>query len=110
VAGLLLGLTVTTSMLPFFMVIVVGAYFLSLRQWKLLPHVVFGGILGLAPLLVYDAINFGNPFLLPNIAGNKLRYMANGDFSDTFFRLDWNNFLNKIAFYTKSITVYVPVF
>ena len=37
-AGLLLGLTVTTSMLPFFMVILCALYFLSLRRWKLQPR------------------------------------------------------------------------
>src|SRR5213080_3054639 len=68
-AGLLLGLTVTTSMLPFLMVLVVGAFFISLGKWTLLPPFVAGAIAGLAPLLVYDGINFGDPFLLPNVAG-----------------------------------------
>jgi len=108
-AGLFLGLTISTSMLPFFMAAVVGVYFLSLQRWKLLLPLVTGGIMGTLPSLVYNAIIFGNPLLLPNIGGNKSRYAAGGDFSDTFFRLDWDNFLNKIDFYTKSITWYVPV-
>ncbi|HEV7472400.1 MAG TPA: hypothetical protein VGN90_00020, partial [Pyrinomonadaceae bacterium] len=36
-AGLLLGLTITTSMLPFFMVVVCALYFLCLRRLELLP-------------------------------------------------------------------------
>ncbi|MGE5140921.1 MAG: hypothetical protein ACM3JD_15755, partial [Rudaea sp.] len=76
-AGVFLGLTVTTSMLPFFMALVVVLYFLSLRRWSLVPWLALGGLLGLAPLLAYDAINFGNPLALPNIVGN---------FSDTFFQ------------------------
>lgn len=104
--GLFLGLTITTSMLPFYMALVLGAYFLFLREWKLLPAFVFGGILGLAPLLIYDAVNFGNPFLIPIVAGNRLA----GHDPEAFFRLDWNNFVEKTNDYTKYITLYVPVF
>ena len=101
IAGLLLGFTLTTSMLPFFMVLVLVAYFVSLRQWKLLPAFVAGCILGVAPLLIYDAVNFGNPFLLPNVAGK---------YSDTYFHLDWSNFSDKLRFYGWFITFYIPVF
>ncbi len=100
-AGLFLGFTITTSMLPSLMVAVVGLYFLSLRRWRLLLPFVGGGVLGLAPLFMYDAISFGNPFLLPNIAGN---------YSDTFFHLSWPTFFGKLKFYLISITYYVPVF
>ena len=100
-AGLLLGLTVTTSMLPFFMVLVVGAFFISLGKWKLLPAFIAGAIVGIAPLLFYDGISFGNPFLLPNVAGK---------YSDTYFHLKWSNFSDKLRFYAKFITLYVPVF
>ena len=100
-AGLLVGLTLTTSMLPAFMAAVVGLYFLSLRRWRLLPFVVLGAAVGLAPLFVYDAVSFGNPFLLPNVAGN---------YSDTFFRLDPANFAAKLAFYSRMVASYVPVF
>jgi hypothetical protein len=100
-AGLLLGLTLTTSMLPFFMVLVLVLYFLSLRQWKLLPAFVAGCIIGVAPLLIYDSVCFGNPFLLPNVAGK---------YSDTYFHLDWSNFSDKLRFYARFITLYVPVF
>lgn len=100
-AGSLLGLVLTTSMLPFFMVLVLVVYFISLKQWKLLPAFVTGIIIGVAPLLVYDAVNFGNPFLLPNVAGK---------YSDTYFHLNWSNFSDKLRFYARFITFYVPVF
>jgi hypothetical protein len=100
-AGLLLGLTVTTSMLPFFMALVLALYFVALRRWKLTAAFLFGGMLGLLPLLVYNTICFGNPLLLPNVAGN---------YSDTFFRLDWTNFKDKLSFYAHMLTLYAPVF
>jgi hypothetical protein len=100
-AGALLGLTVTTSMLPFFMVVAVALYFVALRRWRLLPSFLFGGLLGLLPLLVYNTVCFGNPLLLPNVAGN---------YSDTFFRLDWANFTGKLDFYARMLTLYAPVF
>src|ERR1043165_2399300 len=99
-AGLLLGLTVTTSMLPFFMALVLALYFVALRRWKLTAAFLFGGMLGLLPLLVYNTICFGNPLLLPNVAGN---------YSDTFFRLDWTNFKDKLSFYAHMLTLYAPV-
>lgn len=99
-AGLLLGLTITTSVLPLLMAVVVGIYFLSLRQWRALPFFLIGGLVGLAPLLYYDAVNFGKPLVLPNIAGN---------FSDTFFHFDADNFLEKINFYAVFVTLYAPI-
>lgn len=98
-AGLFLGLTVTTSMLAFWPAIAVGLYFLSLARWRILPHFLLGGVMGLLPLLVYDAINFGNPFLLPNVAGN---------YSDTFFHLSFGNFTDKLGFYLKWASLYAP--
>ncbi len=100
-AGVLLGLTVTTSMLPAPMVAAAGVYFLALRRWRLLPFFVAGGLAGLTPLLVYNAVCFGNPLLLPNVAGN---------YSDTFFRLSWGNFAAKVVFYARMLTLYAPVF
>ncbi|MGB8508469.1 MAG: hypothetical protein WCD76_08685 [Pyrinomonadaceae bacterium] len=102
-AGLLLGLTLTTSMLPFFMVLVCGLYFLSLRRWNLIPLFLCGAFAGLLPLFIYDAMSFGNPLLLANVAGA-------GMFADTFFYLDPKNFGDKIAFYAGSLVVYAPVF
>ncbi|HYH84433.1 MAG TPA: hypothetical protein VEX60_03060 [Pyrinomonadaceae bacterium] len=100
-AGGLLGLTITTSMLPSFMAAVVALYFFSLRRRELLIWFVLGGLVGLAPLLVYNAVCFGNPVLLPNVAGN---------YSDTYFRPSWGNFLSKLEFYARMLTLYAPVF
>lgn len=98
-AGMFLGLTVTTSMLVFWPAVAVSLYFLSLMRWRLLPYFLLGGVAGLAPLLIYDAVNFGNPFLLPNVAGN---------YSDTFFHLSFDNFTDKLGFYLKWTIGYAP--
>ena len=100
-AGLFLGFTITTSMLPFFMAVVVAIYFLFQRKRKLIPFFAIGGIFGIAPLLIYDWMSFGNPFLLPNVAGN---------YSDTFFRWDFYNVVDKIRFYAKMSAFYSPTF
>jgi len=100
-AGLLLGLAVTTSMLVFFMAIVCALYFLWLRRWRLMPFFLAGILIGLLPLLVYDAVSFGNPLLLPNVAGN---------YADTYFHFSPNNLGSKIIFYAKALISYVPVF
>jgi len=102
VAGLLLGLTLTTSMLPFFIVILCVIYFLLLRRWRLLPWFVGASVIGLIPLFVYDTISFGNPLRLANLAGAAA-------FSDTFWHLDPRNLGNKIAFYVRAM-FYVPIF
>ena len=100
-AGALLGLTVTTSMLPFPMTLAACVYFLALRRTRLLPFFVAGGLAGLAPLLVYNLLCFGNPLLLPNVAG---------DYGDTFFRPSWGNFAAKAVFYARMLALYAPVF
>ena len=100
-AGALLGLTVTTSMLPFPAASVAALYFLSLRRPRLLPFFVAGGLAGLAPLLVYNAVCFGNPLLPANVAG---------DYGDTFFKPSWENFKAKSVFYARMLTLYAPVF
>jgi hypothetical protein len=102
-AGLLLGLTISTSMLPFFMALTFLLYFLYVRRWSLLPIFLLGLLGGLLPLFVYDAVSFGNPFLLPNVAGADV-------FSDTFFFFDPNNFGDKLVLYARSLMLYVPVF
>jgi hypothetical protein len=100
VSGAFLGLTVTTSMLVFWPAIAVCLYTLSLMRFSRLPYFLLGGVVGLAPLLIYDAVNFGNPFLLPNVAGN---------YSDTFFHLSLDNFTDKLGFYLKWTILYAPV-
>ncbi len=102
VAGLLLGLAITTSMLVSFMAIVCGLYFLWWRRWKLIPFFALAILFGLLPLFVYDACSFGNPFLLPNLAG---AYM----FTDTFFHFDPTNFGAMLIFYSKMVVFYAPI-
>lgn len=102
-AGLLLGLTITTSMLVFFMACICALYFFSLRFWRLAPLFLCGALAGLTPLFIYDAVSFGNPFLLPNVAGA-------GMFADTFFHLDARNFGDKVVLYSATLAAYVPIF
>jgi hypothetical protein len=99
-AGVFLGLTVTTSMLVFWPAVAVFLYFLSLKRRRLLPYLLSGGLVGLAPLFLYDWVNFGNPFLLPNVAGN---------YSDTFFHPKIDNFRARFAFYLTWTTSYTPI-
>ncbi len=100
IIGVFLGLIVTTSMLVFWPAIAVGLYFVSLGRWRQLPYFILGGVLGLLPLLIYDTVNFGNPFLLPNVAGN---------YSDTFFHFTVSNFQDKFWYYLKSTITYAPI-
>ncbi|HMG74940.1 MAG TPA: hypothetical protein VK582_15675 [Pyrinomonadaceae bacterium] len=102
-AGLLIGLAVTTSMLVFFMTIVCALYFLWLRRWKLIPFFLVAVVIGLLPLLIYDARSFGNPFLLPNVASAQL-------FADTFFHFSAKNFGDKLVWYSTRLFFYAPVF
>jgi hypothetical protein len=101
IGGLLLGLTITTSMLPFLMTVVLGIYFLTSQPRRLLTFFFIGVGLGLLPLLIYNSVCFGNPFLLPNVAGS---------YRDTFFHFSGANFLQKLNFYLHMLTIYVPVF
>ena len=100
-AGACLGLTITSSMVPFLMAAVVVGYFVSLRRWRLVIPFVAGLAVGLAPLLIYNTLCFGNPVLVPNLAGN---------YSDTFWRPSFANLVEKTKFYARMITLYVPVF
>src|ERR1043166_4196828 len=100
-AGLFLGLTIASSMLPALMVLVAAGYFLSLRRWQLVIHFIVGCAIGLAPLLIYNTICFGNPILVPNVAGN---------YSETFLRPSFANFVGKVNFYARMITLYAPIF
>ena len=99
--GLFLGLTITTSMLPFLLVVVLSVYYLTSQPLRVFSVFAIGFLIGLLPLLLYNQICFGNPFLLPNVAG---------DYRDTFFHFSGENFLQKLRFYLHMLTVYVPVF
>jgi hypothetical protein len=98
-AGFLLGLTLTTSMLPFFMAVVVALSLLAAGRRAAIAAAA-GGAAGLLPLLVYHFVSFGNPFVPANVVGN---------FSDTFLVLDPGNFWRKVVFYAGSVTEYAPI-
>jgi len=98
--GLWLGFTVTTSMLPFFMACVVASYVISLRRWRLSALMLAGGIAGVAPLLFYNSVSFGNPFL------NS--YMAGG-YPESMLSLDFHNSVEKLRLYFWELTLYVPI-
>ncbi len=99
-SGVLIGLTLTTSMLPFLMACCLCLFVLSLRRWDLSMFAFFGVIAGLLPLFVYNTICFGNPLLLANVAGG---------YTDTFLQFRLSNFINKARFYSWEITSYVPI-
>jgi len=99
--GLFLGLTITTTMLPFLMVVVLSMYYLSSQPRRCITLFFVGLLVGLLPLLLYNEICFGNPFLLPNVAGG---------YRDTFFHFSAENVEQKLRFYAHMLTVYVPVF
>jgi hypothetical protein len=100
-AGLLLGLTLTTSVLPLLMVVVVALYLLIQRKWNVNALALLGLIAGVTPMLIYNASAFGNPILLPNIAGG---------YQDTLFRLDPHQPLGHTRFYASALASYTPVF
>ena len=104
-SGLFLALTITTSMLHFFMVAIFGLYFLTLRRWRLLIPFAIGGVAGIMPMLIYDTINFGNPFLPAAMAN----YKFTGYDPEVFFFLDWSNFVEKLRAYYVQINWYLPV-
>ena len=98
--GLLLGATITTSMLPFFMACVISLYIVWLRQWKLTGLLVLGGVVGIAPLLFFNSVSFGNPFLNSYTAGG---------YPESMLHLNVSNSVAKIQLYLSEITLYVPV-
>lgn len=99
-AGCFLGLTISTSMLPFTMAIVAAAFSVIQRP-RVLPAILGGLLVGLSPMFIYNAICFGNPLLLSNVIGN---------YRDTFFHPSFENFVDKGSFYLRMVTLYVPVF
>ena len=104
-AGFLLGMTVTTSMTFLFMVVVFGIYFLAMRRWRLLVPFLLGGVVGIAPMVFYNTVNFGNPLSFPAV----LYFEITGVPPDVYFFLDWVNFKSKVVLYYQLITWYAPV-
>jgi hypothetical protein len=104
-AAFLLGMTVTTSMTFLFMTVVIGIYFLTMRRWKLLTPFLIGGIVGVAPLFLYNTYNFGNPFSFPAM----LYFRLTNTPPDVYFFLDWTNFTNQAGWYLQLINWYTPI-
>ena len=100
VAGVLLGLTVTTSMLPFFMACVVAIYLVLINGWKVGLAAITGGAVGLAPLLFFNARAFGNPLLNSYSAGG---------YPESVLSLNLHNSIGKVWLYISEVTLYDPI-
>jgi hypothetical protein len=87
-------------MLPFFMACVLGTYLIWLTRWRRALAVIFGGLAGITPLLLYNATAFGNPLLNANIAGG---------YPDSYLHLSLHNFLAKAPLYFSETTFYDPL-
>ena len=101
--GVLLGLTITTSMLPFFMVVLSSLYFLSLRRWQLLPIFLVRSLRRSAATLCLRRNQ-----LRQSIPAAECRWLR--DVRGHLFYFDPRNFGDKLAFYASSVAAYVPVF
>jgi len=88
--GALLGLVVFTSMLPALMVAVIGLSVLWSRSWKAMLSEAGGFLLGIAPLLVFNAWYFGSPWVPANVAGH---------YSDTFASPSWERLRHHLNMY-----------
>ena len=103
-AGVLLGLTLCTSMLPAMIVLLLVAH-VALARDRARTLALLGGLFaGLLPLLAYNAHYFGSPFLMANAAGG---------FTDTFFRPGAATFLHHLNVYfgagDLSVLKYMPI-
>ncbi|HUS11953.1 MAG TPA: hypothetical protein VMZ30_15920 [Pyrinomonadaceae bacterium] len=97
-AGVLLGATLTTSMLPFFMACVVGVYLVS--RSKVTLAALTGELVGLAPLFLYNARSFGNPLLNSYSAGG---------YPESFLSFNLHNSIEKTWLYISEVTLYDPI-
>ncbi|HET6372359.1 MAG TPA: glycosyltransferase family 39 protein [Candidatus Polarisedimenticolia bacterium] len=103
-AGLLLGLTLFTSMLPAVVVVALIAYVMLTRRAALILRAFLGLLAGLLPLAVYNTHYFGNPLMQANMAG---------DYSDTIVSVDPVRFLDHLNVYfgvgDVSVLKYMPI-
>lgn len=104
-SGFLLGMILTTSMSFFFMVGLFGVYFLTLRRWNLLIPFFTAAFVGIVPMLIYNTINFHNPFTSPYV----MFFRYSGYPVDVYFFLDWDNFVGKVLAYFNQINWYSPI-
>lgn len=100
-AGLLLGLAVTTSMLTAGPACLVGLYLVVSGGRAAVAPALMGAVAGIAPLLVYNALAFGHPLLMANVAGG---------YTDTYLRLDLEDLPGKARLYASALNAYAPVF
>ncbi len=103
-AGVLVGLTIFTSMLPAPVVIAFGLYVLWSRNFAFVLQFGCGVVIGLLPLFAYNFYYFSSPWTQANVAG---------DFADTFIQLKWANFTHHLNVYLGlgdlSIWKYNPI-
>ncbi|MEI6690148.1 MAG: hypothetical protein WCL07_00195 [bacterium] len=90
-AGIAAGMTLFFSMLPLTLPLGLGILILLItKEVKILIRYGTGVATGLAPSLVFNYLNFGNPLLFPNLAGK---------IADTMPMWDIANFAAHINFY-----------
>ena len=70
--GFMAGFAFTTSALTFFFVIPFGIGVLKARGMRPFKYFAAGYIAGILPLLFYNTVCFGNPFLMPNAAAGDI--------------------------------------
>lgn len=99
-SALLLGLTVTTSMLALWPGLVVGIYLIASRPIRVGAIATIGVFVGLLPLFYYDLVSFGNILLLANIAANA---------SDTFLKPTPSFYVYKFWLFVKWLLLYCPI-
>ena len=104
VAGVLVGLTIFTSMLPAPVVVVFTFYLLFSKNIMRILGYFAGVVIGLLPLFAYNLHYFGGIWTQANVAG---------DFADTFIRLDWTTFTQNLWTYLGwgdlSVYKYMPI-
>ena len=103
--GFLAGYAFTCSPLALLFFLPFAAGVAWKKGWRALRFFLIGYIPGLAPLLVYNAACFGNPFLLPNAAGRV---------TDTGLIFSLSLFLEKFSWYflhpRSAVWSFFPVF
>lgn len=103
-AGFLATFTLFFTMLPLTLPVSLVILVAWERNWKKLWSLGFGLLAGYIPNALFNWINFGNPLLPPNLAGQV---------SDTMPLLSLTNFTSKLWFYlgspSSAIIYFAPV-
>ena len=97
-------MALATSMLPAAMAACFAVYVATRRQWAMTLAALAGLALGLAPLAIYNAHQFGSPFVQANMAGN---------YTETFASFDAPRLLHHLNTYLGagevSVLKYMPI-